>query len=170
MDVAIRWLIRRDMPEVLAIEKASVATPWVDDDFLCALRQRNCIGMVAEHGHQIVGFMIYELHKSRLHVLNFAVAADCRRMYVGQQMIDRLKDKLHQQRRNEIRLELREGNLTGQLFFRAMGFKAFAVEHGFYEDTGETAYLMRFDLNDEVAWRPKCKAGNRISAYLEADQ
>ena len=72
--VHIRWMIRRDMPEVLAIEGESFEFPWLEDDFIRCLRQRNCIGMVAEHEDRVVGFMIYELHKTRIHVLNFAVA------------------------------------------------------------------------------------------------
>ena len=71
--VHIRWMIRRDMPEVMRTERASFEYSWTEDDFLRCLRQRNCIGMVAETGDSIIGFMIYELHKTRLHVLNFAV-------------------------------------------------------------------------------------------------
>ena len=74
--VHIRWMIRRDMPEVLAIEGESFEFPWLEEDFIRCLRQRNCIGMVAEHEDRVVGFMIYELHKTRIHVLNFAVAED----------------------------------------------------------------------------------------------
>jgi ribosomal protein S18 acetylase RimI-like enzyme len=81
---------------------------------LC-LRQRNCIGMVAEHDHRIIGFMIYELHKSRLRGLNFATTPDMRRQGVGSQMIRPLVDK---QRRSEIMIEVRETNLEAQFFFR----------------------------------------------------
>lgn len=42
----IRWMIRRDMPEVLHIEESGYAYPWGEEDFLTILRQRNCIGMV----------------------------------------------------------------------------------------------------------------------------
>ena len=77
--VHIRWMIRRDMPEVLQAEQESFEYAWTEEDFLRCLRQRNCIGMVAERGEKVVGFMIYELHKSKLHVLNFAVAPSCRR-------------------------------------------------------------------------------------------
>ena len=85
--VHIRWMIRRDMPEVLAIEHASFEFPWCEEEFLRVLRQRNCIGMVAEHGERVVGFMIYELHKNRLHVLDFAVHPEFRRQGVGRQMV-----------------------------------------------------------------------------------
>ena len=91
--VHIRWMIRRDMPEVLQIEEDSYDHPWSEEDFLRCLRQRNCIGMVAESGERVIGFMIYELHKTRLHILNFAVAADVRRRAIGRQMIEKLIGK-----------------------------------------------------------------------------
>ena len=59
--VHIRWLIRRDMDAVLEIESASFEFPWTEDEFINCLRQRDCIGMVAEYAEQVVGFMVYEL-------------------------------------------------------------------------------------------------------------
>ncbi len=144
LKVHIRWMIRRDMPEVLAIENESFEFPWCEDDFLRCLRQRNCIGMVAEHEDRVVGFMIYELHKARLHVLNFAVGTRFRRFGAGTQMIKKLVGKLSAQRRNRILLEVRETNLAAQLFFRTSGFRAVSVLRDFYEDTPEDAYLMQF--------------------------
>ena len=119
--VHIRWMIRRDMPEVLAIEEDSFEFPWSEEEFLRCLRQRNCIGMVAEHDERVVGFMIYELNKTRIHVLNFAVARDHRRLGVGKQMISKLIGKLSSQRRARIILEVRETNLPAQLFFARAG-------------------------------------------------
>ena len=149
----IRWMIRRDMPEVLGIESDSFEFPWCENDFLRCLRQRNCIGMVAERNNEVVGFMIYELHKSRLHILNFAVSARYRRVGVGTQMIAKLLGKLSTDRRNRILLEVRETNLAAQLFFRATGFRAVSVLRQFYEDTPEDAYLMQFRYrgNDAIA-------------------
>lgn len=142
--VHIRWMIRRDMPEVLQIEEESYDYPWLEQDFLRCLRQRNCIGMVAEYGERVVGFMIYELHRTKLHVLNFAVSPSCRRQGVGAQMINKLISKLSNHRRTSITLEVRETNLAGQVFFRANGFKALRVSRGYYPDTGEDSYLMQY--------------------------
>ena len=88
--VHIRWMIRRDMPDVLQIESQAFEFPWTEEDFIRCLRQRNCIGMVAEHEDQVVGFMIYELHKNQLHILNFAVCSEFRRLSVGAQMVGKL--------------------------------------------------------------------------------
>jgi len=149
--VHIRWMIRRDMPEVLAIENGSFEFSWSEDDFIRCLRQRNCIGMVAEHDERIVGFMIYELHKNRLHVLNFAVRSELRRRGIGSQMLRKLVQKLSNQRRNRIMLEVRETNLPAQLFFRAAGFRAVSLLREFYEDTPEDAYLMQFSYVPEAS-------------------
>lgn len=147
--VHIRWMIRRDMPEVLEIERQSFEFPWFDEEFIRCLRQRNCIGMVAEHAERVVGFMIYELHKTRLHILNFAVARDARRRGVGKQMVEKLIGKLSSQRRTRISLEVRETNLPAQMFFRRGGFLATSVLHDFYEDSPEDAYLMQYCCQSE---------------------
>ncbi len=142
--VHIRWMIRRDMPEVLAIENSSFEFPWVEEDFIRCLKQRNCIGMVAEHDDRVVGFMIYELNKTRIHVLNFAVHPEFRRHRVGHQMIAKLISKLSAQRRTRVTLEVRETNLPAQLFFRNVGFRAVSVLRCYYDDTPEDAYLMQY--------------------------
>ena len=151
LPVHIRWMIRRDMPDVLAIEQECFEFPWYEEDFIRCLRQRNCIGMVAEASERVVGFMVYELHKHRLHVLNFAVGEKFRRSGVGTQMSKKLVSKLSNDRRSRIVLEVRETNLAAQLFFRTVGFRAVSVLRQYYEDTPEDAYLMHYRYNASAA-------------------
>jgi ribosomal-protein-alanine N-acetyltransferase len=164
--VHIRWMIRRDMPEVLNTEQASFDYAWTEEDFLRCLRQRNCIGMVAEQGEKVIGFMIYELHKAKLHVLNFAVHPIHRRQAVGAQMVSKLISKLSSHRRTRITLEVRETNLTAQLFFRAQGFRAVRVLRGYYEDSGEDAFLMQYQLAGDPS-EDMDDAANRIAQFEE---
>lgn len=147
--IQLRWMIRRDMPEVLSIEQEAFEFPWSDEDFTRCLRQRNCIGMVAEVGDSVVAFMIYELHRTRLHVLNFAVRRSHRRLGIGTQMMGKLVAKLSVERRDRILLEVRERNLPAQVFFRSLGYRAISVLKDFYEDSTEDAYLMQY-LSAEV--------------------
>ena len=141
----VRWMIRRDMNEVLGIEQEAFEFPWSDEDFTRCLRQRNCIGMVAEIADSVVAFMIYELHRSRLHMLNVAVARSHRRLGIGTQMMRKLAGKLSPDRRDRIVLEVRERNLPAQLFLRTQGFRAVTVLKDFYQDTTEDAYLMQLN-------------------------
>ena len=138
----IRWMIRRDLPTVLNIEERCFEYPWKEEDFIRCLRQRNCIGMVAERGDQVLGFMIYELHKTRLHLLSMAVDPDYSRQGIGRIMVEYLISKLSYQRRNWLVLEVRESNLPAQLFFKSLGFRAVGILNQFYDDCGEDAYQM----------------------------
>lgn len=153
----IRWLIRRDMNEVMAIEQASFQDPWTEDEFLQVLRQRNCIGIVAELDRVIHGYAIYELNEHDFNFLNFAVAESSRRSGVGRALIQRMKDKLSQQGRRELVASVRETNLEGQLFLQAMGFRAEAVLRDYYgEEFGfEDAYSMRYEIDGSERFIPK---------------
>jgi ribosomal-protein-alanine N-acetyltransferase len=164
--VHIRWMIRRDMAEVLRAEHDSFDYSWTEDDFLRCLRQRNCIGMVAEHDERVVGFMIYELHKTKLHVLNFAVAPEWRRSGIGTQMVMKLVGKLSSHRRTKISLAVRESNLPAQVFFRSQGFIASKVMRSYYEDSGEDAYLMNYHISDLIDDDDE-PTTNRIAAQYE---
>lgn len=142
--VDVRWMIRRDMPEVLEIEQMSFENPWIEDHFIQSLRQRGTIGIVAEGNEKLLGFAIYELHKTYLHLLNIAVHPNMWRRNVGSQMVQSMQMKLSQQRRGRIGVEVMETNLAAQHFFRANGFKATDVLHGHYEDSPEDAYVMEY--------------------------
>lgn len=161
INVHIRWMIRRDMTEVLDIEQASFEFPWLEEDFLRCLRQRNCIGMVAEYDERVVGFMVYELHKDQLHVLNFSVRPDVRRRGIGQQMVNKLIGKLSRRGRNRIVLEIRETNLAAQMFFKNLGFRAVSVLRDYYDDTVEDAYVMQYRFAEEPA--APLEMSNRIT-------
>lgn len=146
----VRWMIRRDMPEVLDIEARTFEFPWNEEHFIRCLRVRNNIGMIAERKDRVDGFMVYELHKTSLRVLNFAVRPECRREGIGKAMVDKLKSKLDPKRRNRLSLEVRETNLTGQLFFRSQGFKAVSVLRDYYDDFPEDAYVFQFRIPQEA--------------------
>lgn len=155
----IRWMIRRDMPEVLEIEQLSFEFPWSENDFTQCLKQRNCIGVIAEaspnplgDGHlvqqsdAILGFMLYELLKDRLHVLNFAVHPSCQHRGIGSAMVAKLVGKLSPNHRKRVMLEVRESNLDALLFWKAQGFRAITLKRNFYRDTEESAVLMQYRL------------------------
>ena len=163
----IQWMIRRNLQDVLEIERDCFEHAWSEEDFLCTLSQRNAIGMVAIDTRRdiIHGFVVYQLEGRRLTILNIAVSPESQRQGVGTQIIQRLKDKLDHQRREMIDALVRETNLRAQVFLRSMGFRAISVVRGHYDDTDESAYLMRFRIGERE--RQPVKLANRISEYLE---
>ncbi len=164
--VQVRWMVRRDLPEVLDIEKQCFEFPWREEDFLHCLRQRNCIGMVAEYEGRVVGFMIYEVPKNRIHLLNIATHPEFRHRSVAAQMIRKLVGKLVNQRRTRIVMEIRETNLPALLFFRSQGFLATSILRNFYEEMHEDAYVMQYRLpveQTEEAYSPLNRISDKIA-------
>jgi ribosomal-protein-alanine N-acetyltransferase len=109
--------------------------------------------------------MIYELHKNKLQVLDFAVHPEFRRMGVGHQMLQKLVGKLSSHRRTRITLHVRETNLHAQLFYRIQGFRAMEVVREHYPDTGEDAYLMNYLLDESILDEPV--PANRIAKQFD---
>ena len=127
MDPSVRWLIRRDVSEILMAE-AACKDPWSEEEILLQLRQRDRIGVVIESpDHEVVGYMVYRLCKERFELLRIAVRYPYRRQGYGRRLLGRLIEKLSQQRRNRIICEVRDDNLTLQLFLQEMGFRCVRV-------------------------------------------
>ena len=151
--VSIRWLLKRDLPEVLAIEASCFPIPWSTNDFVDCLSQRNIIGFVAECNQRVVGFMVLRtMSQTTAHIIKFAVAPDFRRHGVGSQLHERIVAKLPVYRRHKIIVKVRESNLAAQLFCKAKGFQAIKVVSDHYDEIEEDAYLMRFQLEDKFDW------------------
>ena len=152
MNTHIRWMIRRDMPEVLEIEAASFEFPWDEEEFVRHLRERNCIGMVAEvepnpESIEVVAFMVYEIKPLVLDLLSFAVHPDFRRQGLGQQMMQKLISKVdspYHRKRHVIETHVRESNLPALKFFRSVGFRSAGIFPGFFDHTTDDAYRLRY--------------------------
>lgn len=159
--VHIRWMIRRDMPEVLVIEEAGDCE-WTEQDFLRFLRNRNCMGMVAEVGQKVVGFMAYVLEKNRLDIAKMSVHPMCRLQAIGRQLADKLKSKLSPFRRTKLVCRVGESRVAGQLFLKAIGFKAERVVRSDDESTYIFVHRLGGDEDEPIQQ-------NRISEYEECD-
>jgi len=121
--IHVRWMIRSDMRQVREIEQLCFDFPWSEEAFIKMLRQ-HCIGMVAEDGLDVLGFMVYSLHTTRIELDNLAVHPSCWRRGIGRELIETLKGKLAPQRRREVVAVVDEHNLDGQLFLRSLDFRA----------------------------------------------
>lgn len=147
----VRWLIRRELDEVLAIENQSFAHPWSHDDFIRHLKERCTIGLVAELDERIAGYIVYEfIGRTRLHILNLAVNPILRRRGIASQLVGKLISKLTADRRNRLTVDVNEYDSVGQHFFRSLNFKATKVLRNFYGE--QDAYAFEYCAPKEAGW------------------
>ena len=150
--VHIRWMIARDMPEVMAIEHAIFDHPWCLEEFFRLIRQRNCIPMVAEYEEKIVGYMLYQVYPHKIFLLNLACHPEFRHRGVGRQFVAKLLRKLKesQGKRTHLRMRIRETNANARDFFQILGFRGTGLFREYYEDTREDAYELACHLNESL--------------------
>ncbi len=135
------------MEEVSEIERNSFEEAWSEEDFIRCLKQRNCIALVSEIGEQIVGYLVYELHKHIYKIVNMAVHPEYRKKGIGTQLVTKLQSKLRQSNRRGISAEMQETNVIGQVFLRQQLFKAMRILPGGYKGMEEDIYSMEYRLD-----------------------
>ena len=121
----LRWMIDRDLSQVMGIESLCFG-PDADTrrEMRALIDMPGVYSIVAEaENESIDGFVIYERRKTRIVIRNLAVAPMRQRRGIGTLLIDKLRGKLSFQRKVLTAL-VRESNLPAQLFFRAMGLVA----------------------------------------------
>lgn len=156
--VHIRHMLRRDMPEVLAIDEFA-GLPVLpssrigdrEEGFLTYLRVAGHWGMIAEEcGRQygkVLGFMLYELNDSEIILARLAVHPAYLRMGVGTQLAEKLQSKVSPwayQARSRVVMDVSEYALPMQLFLRSRGWLAERVIRG--QSDGGDAYRMVYRL------------------------
>lgn len=155
-DVFLSWMSRQYVREVMNIEKSSCELFWEEQDLVKCLRTRNCIGLVATRCEQVMGYMVYELHKTEVSLLNLVVHPKFRRQGIGTLFLNKLKAKLTPERRQRVSYEVRESNLDGHLFLKANGFRATGIQKNFFIDEyaeqtkKEDAYSFNYDVLNDI--------------------
>jgi len=147
--VHVRWMLQRDMPEVLAIEHESFDDPWTEQEFQECKDQKNVLPLIAEHKELIAGYILFAFSETKYSILNLAVAERYRHIGVGTRLMEMVKKNLRKMKRTRITAKVREANLLAQLFFKSQGFKAVSILPGYFlrlDGQHEDAYCMHFRL------------------------
>lgn len=128
----ISWMYFHQLPEVIAIERASHLHPWTEEEFRRFAQQQGCIFRVALVHGEVAGFMVYLLHDHKIELVNLAVAPKWRLSGIASAMAGHLKRKLSPTR-SKIVTVVRETNLPAQLFLKKQGFRGEATLHEYFD-------------------------------------
>jgi len=134
---------RRDLKEVMVVERAVFPEPWSMNIFTSELAlRRGRSYRVARAAKALAGYRGLMFVDDEAHVTTIAVAPDFQRRGVATVMLlDIVGDALAEGKRH-LSLEVAAGNQRAQALYRRFGFAPVGVRKGYYPVTGEDAYVM----------------------------
>ena len=144
---AIRTMRDTDVPEVVAIERASYQFPWSEGIFRDCLR----VGYtcrVATSGRQVAGYGVMSVGAGEAHILNLCVGEAFRCRGLGRRLLALLIERAAAAGMSEAFLEVRPSNTAAIRLYLAHGFEQVGMRRGYYQAVGgrEDAAVLRLGL------------------------
>lgn len=145
--VSIQWISKHHLAEVATIEGLSFGDAWSAAHVRKLLDQPSKVGLVAIRAHRVAGYAIYRYDQrfgaKSIDLLRLAVHPRCRCHGIGRALVQELQSRLKDQRPT-LSIAVREENLGGQKFLRALKIPARMVIPAYYEDTVSDAYWFEY--------------------------
>jgi [ribosomal protein S18]-alanine N-acetyltransferase len=150
--IHVRWTIRSDMPAILRIEDSLLGQhepTMTEDEILELMRRRECIGMVAEVGDKVVGWMVYELLPNRFRLHRLAVFTTFRELLNAEDaLVEKLIAKLKAHSRRRIDVVVHERDTAALALYRSHGFKATRLLRDWHTDGDGYRMTLEVNLDD----------------------
>ena len=141
-------MVRADVPEVARIEAETFTLAWSAEGFERFLADPVRAGYVAvDAGDSVAGYAAVDFDGRTAHLMNFAVRGCMRRRGVGRRLMRELLRAVRSRGAKKLYLEVRESNLSAQVFYRNLGFLATRTSSAYYRDTLEDACVMELRLD-----------------------
>jgi ribosomal-protein-alanine N-acetyltransferase len=128
--IFIRWMGRRDLTDVMAIERLSFIVPWTIAEFITALSEKDSWSYAAEYRGRVVGYFFAHADARQLFLTTLAVHPSFRRRHIGAAMI--VAARLSATKWTRIVIPVAESHVDAQLFLRGIGVKAVAVAREYF--------------------------------------
>jgi [ribosomal protein S18]-alanine N-acetyltransferase len=147
--VEIRRMVKKDLDEVLAIERMSFPTPWsrnlFEQEFLLP-HAHLLTAAEGTHPHQVRGYLCFWLVADETHILNLAVHPEWRRQGLAARLLAYVVEFSRAKGAEEIFLEVRRSNHGAISLYRRFHFQPRGIRPRYYRDSGEDAILMALHL------------------------
>jgi ribosomal-protein-alanine N-acetyltransferase len=146
-DIPIRPMRAGDVPEVVAIERASYQFPWSEGIFRDCLRV-GYLCRVAAIGRAVVGYAVMSAGAGEAHILNLCVGEPQRCQGIGKRLLLGLIERAAAAGMGEAFLEVRPSNTGAIRLYLALGFEQVGTRRGYYQAVNgrEDAAVLKLTL------------------------
>ena len=136
-----------DVPEVLAIERRSFATPWTEENFRHEVEANPvALNRVLRADGAVAGYVSAYLIAGELQINDIAVAPEMRRRGFGRRLLDDVLAIAQERAAVVATLEVRPSNAAARALYAARGFVEAGRRPGYYPESGEDALLLELPL------------------------
>ncbi|GFR36197.1 ribosomal-protein-alanine acetyltransferase [Thermobrachium celere] len=148
-DYVIEDMKIEDIDDVYEVEVLSFKTPWSKEAFHTELTRNSCaVYKVLRYKGKVIGYAGMWCMIDEGHITNIAVHPEFRGLGLGEKLVDALIDEAKKRSINAMTLEVRVSNLPAINLYKKKGFVCVATRKGYYQDTGEDAYIMwKYGIN-----------------------
>ena len=132
-----------DLPAVLAIERASFASPWTEENFRHEIESNaHAWNVVARDDEGVAGFASAHVVAGDLMINDVAVDPSRRRRGIGRAIVRHLIEGAAARGCRRAFLEVRPTNAAALALYAELGFERIGRRPRYYSDTGEDALVM----------------------------
>ncbi len=128
-----------DLPEICAIEQASLPTPWSPRALREDIAREGTVYLLAELNGATVGYGGMWVYADEAHVGTLAVCAESRKDGVGTALMLSLLRRAAAYGAKMVVLEYRVSNTAAAGLYKKLGFGVNRIRKGYYQESGEDA-------------------------------
>ena len=134
---------KKHLDEVIAIEKQSFPTPWTRSSFESHLEHPEfAYYLVALKDDEVAGYAGLLFGGDHGQITNISVSPKYQRQGVGQRLLKSIIEFSVAKGIVHLSLEVRVDNNVARQLYSKFGFKEVDTRKGYYQETGEDAYVM----------------------------
>jgi [ribosomal protein S18]-alanine N-acetyltransferase len=136
-----------DLPQVVAIEKATFPVPWTYRNFVQEVQENPfACNRVVRAGGRVQAYACTWVLDGEVRINNIAVRREARRRGHGEALLRHLMELGRSLGCTQATLEVRPSNGPALALYMKLGFQVVARRKGYYSDTHEDALVMRCPL------------------------
>ena len=134
---------RRDLKNVIAIERRIFPSPWSIGLYMSEIAQPATRAYyVACVGSELVGYAGMMVVVGEAHVTNIGVAPEWQRQGIGRRLLLELARGARERQAQHLTLEVRVSNAGAQALYHEFGFVPAGVRKNYYAEVHEDALVM----------------------------
>lgn len=128
---------------IAELEKVCFSDPWSANSVESELNNALSLWLVAMDGDKLVGYIGSQTVLGEGDMMNLAVSPECRRMGIGEGLVNALVAALSAKGAKRLALEVRASNAPAIALYEKLGFQIAGRRPNYYRSPKEDALIMR---------------------------